>query len=175
MGESTDGSGPGNLARLTGWDRAPHGAQRTTHVVGATAEILQAAAAVPERVDAFGDTLVIHPEAWRDFQPGVGMSSDGSELMVRIEVKSTERGRFPPLMRPDWVAVIHGDRVWMTYGVIEHLTVGELADVDYYTVMARHGPKWGPGITVDVLVQLVDQWDSTYRLRSTGVSIFRTD
>ena len=172
MADSAAGDGDEDLARLTGWDRAAHGSDRATYVVDATAQVLRAAAGVPERVEVSGETVLIDPFAWRDFQPGDGMSADGSPLMVGIRVKGTKHGRFPPLLRPEWVAVINGDRVWITYGVIEHLTAG---DKDQYTVMARHGPRWGPGILVHVLLQLRDQGDRTYRVRSNGVRIERTD
>jgi hypothetical protein len=69
--------------------------------------------------------------------------------------------------------VIHGDQIWKTPGVIEHLSYG-LGNSDSYVVMARYGPLWGPGIEVDVLLQLRDRDGAAYRLRSTGVSIIET-
>lgn len=172
MIEAADEGGDADLGWLTGWVHAPSGKERTEYVVDATPQVLQAAARVPEQVDVLGETLTIKSEAWRDFMPGMGTLPQGSPLMVHIEVKSTERGRFPPLLVPEWVAVIHGGRIWMTPGVIEHLSYGR--NSDSYVVMARHGPLWGPGIEVDVLLQLRDRDGAAYRARSTGVSVIET-
>jgi hypothetical protein len=170
MIEAADEGGAADLGRLTGWNRAPSGKERTEYVVDATAEVLQAAARVPEQVDVFGETLVINTEAYRDFMPGNSTLPQGSPLMVHIEVKSTKRGRLPPLLVPEWVAVIHGDQIWVTPGAIENLSYG-FGNSDRYVVRARYGPLWGPDIEVDVLLQLRDRDGAAYRLRSTGVSV----
>ena len=41
-------------------------------------------------------------------------------------------------------------------------------------VVARNGPKWGPGVTVDVVVQLRDARGQIYRLRARDQPIRRT-
>lgn len=168
MIEAADEGGVADLGRLTGWSRAPSGNERTEYVVEATTEVLQAAARIPEQVDVLDETLVIHAEAGRDFMPGNGMLPQGSPLMVFIEVRNIERGRHTPLLELEWVAVIHGNQIWMTPGAIERLNYGP---GNSYVVMARHGPLWGPGIEVEVLLQLRDRDGATYRLRSTGVSV----
>lgn len=92
--------------------------------------------------------------------------------MACARVKGSTPGVFPPVLRPEWFAVIHGNLIWMTYGRIENLAAGDYSD--FYEVMARHGPRWGPDVQVDVIVQFQDRHGRAYRMRACDILIGRT-
>lgn len=77
----------------------------------------------------------------------------------------------PATLRADRIVVVHGDEVW----------VGPLVEEDPETrgsarfqVTARHGPKWEPGLAVDVVVQLRDAMRKLYFVRAPGQVIERS-
>lgn len=161
----------GDLAELIGWYRQPSGAARAEFEADAGPEVLQAIGEVPGQVAVGADTLVIKAEPWRDFMPG-SWPAGGSPLMVVITVATRKAGVFPPLLRPEWVAVVNRSRVWMTPGVIEALSFAP--GQDSYRVVVRRGPVWGPGIDVDVLLQLRDRQGRGYCLRAPSAPIIET-
>jgi len=107
---------------------------------------------------------------WRDFQPIC--PPDGQPLIGVIIVIATDSLQFPSSLDADHVWVINGNDVWDTELINRYSPYGQ-----EYKIVKRtkdSGPKWGPGIYVDVVVQLIDD-DSTYLLRASNQYIIRTD
>jgi hypothetical protein len=110
---------------------------------------------------------------WRDFMPTIGGSGGGSPLMAALEVTVVGASEFPASVTVDRLWVLNGDEVWATRPVEEQPRGG--AGATTLAVMAREGPKWGPGITVDVVVRLRAAGGATTLLRAAGQPIHRTD
>lgn len=72
----------------------------------------------------------------------------------------------------DGAWVINGAEVWSA-------SVGEekLASPSpvYYEVVARDGPKWGPNVSVEVVVRIRESSGSSMLLRAAAQVIQRTD
>lgn len=175
MTDEFAGAGDYDLAQLTGWINVPSGRQRAEYVTSVGPEVLRILGEVPEQVDVFGETLLIDPYLWRDFQPGPRASAGGSPLMAGVRVKTAAPDVFPPILRPECIAVVNGDLVWVTHGIIDHLSWYNRSEFNYQVNAGRHhGPKWGPHVNVDVLVQLRDRQHRAYCIRASGVTIDET-
>ena len=110
---------------------------------------------------------------WRDFMPTIGGGGGGSPLMAALEVTAVGADAFPASVTVDRLWVVNGDEVWATHPVEEQPRGG--AGATTLAVMAREGPRWGPGITVDVVVRLRAAGGGTMLLRAAGQPIHRTD
>ena len=119
-------------------------------------------ASAPERVQIDGHEYTLTASAWRDFQPVA--PSDGQPLIVVVKVSPTEEQPLPGDLSVDQVWVLHGKKQWSAKP--DNPSPSEAA--------VRGGPKWGPGIKVDVVVRL-KRGEQTWLVRAAGVDIKRTD
>ena len=160
----------GDAAELTG----PHGNlvrwldQHEEPVIREIADgaSLPALRAIPETISVSGVTLQISAYLWRDFMP-VGPPG-GKPLIASVQVSTTGTARPPPLSA-DRIAVIHDGQAW-----IAPVTEETGRRDSYLKAIARNGPKWGPGITVDVVLELHDAGGQAYLIRLPGIEIQRT-
>jgi hypothetical protein len=120
-------------------------------------------ASAPERVKIDGREYTLSVNAWRDFQPVA--PPDGQPLIVVVKVSPSD---MMPL--PSDIAI---DRVWVLNGKEQWSAAPEPGATGLETAI-RGGPKWGPGIKVDVVVRL-KQGKQTWLVRQAGVEIKRTD
>lgn|SRR5690554_633220 len=124
--------------------------------------------AAPDTLRVGEVTLVLETEMWRDFMPIA--PPDGHPLVAIFRIYSPETTALPEdlIVEAGWV--IHEDDVWETHfadGVMES-PPGQLVRI------AHGGPKWGPGILVDAVVQ-VRHNNQTSLLRASDQNIMRTD
>ncbi len=115
----------------------------------------------PQTLTIDGHRIAVATYAWRDFQPLEHI--DGSPLMVSVVVSADGTGVLPPVLRANRIAVLHGDQVWVAPLVEESL---RSRTSRRFQVMARHGPRWGPGGSVDVVAELQDGDDSIHLVRT---------
>jgi hypothetical protein len=101
--------------------------------------------------------------AWRDFQPVA--PPNGQPLVVVVKVSPSD---MMPL--PIDIAI---DRVWVLNDK-EQWSAAPAPGATGLETAVRNGPKWGPGIKVDVVVRL-KRGKQTWLLRAAGVDIKRTD
>jgi hypothetical protein len=93
------------------------------------------------------DGVTITASLWRDFMPG---ATDA--LIVAVTATAAGDGVLPPGLRPDRVDIRYADDVWSARLVEEN----PRSRTDRtFQAMARGGPRWPPGATVDVVVRLV--------------------
>jgi hypothetical protein len=121
-----------------------------------------------------GFTYRLEPFLWRDFMPGAG-EPGGSPLLAALRVTvDDDTASFPASVTIDRVWIVNGEQVWEARPVEEwpRETSGSVATIE---AMARGGPRWGPGIDVDVVVRLSDGRGGTLLLRAAGQPIARTD
>jgi hypothetical protein len=121
-------------------------------------------ASAPERVEIDGREYMLNANAWRDFQPVA--PPDGQPLVVDVRVLLSKVALVP---RPN--ASI--DRIWVLNGKEQWSAKPEAGALSAEAVV-RGGPKWGPGIKVDVVARL-KQGKKTWLVRAVGVDIKRTD
>ena len=89
---------------------------------------------------------------WRDFMPI--SPPDGKALVTVLQVRAEDGSEVPATVVVDMVWVLNGADVCSALPR-EERSRHETAPI--YELVARDGPKWGPGITVDVVVRLRDQ------------------
>jgi hypothetical protein len=110
-----------------------------------------------------GHTLTLRASLWRDFQPIT--PPDGKPLVAVLQVNTDNGSAVPSTIRAELVSVIYGTQVWSSVPQEERARV-ETAPL--YEVVARDGPKWAPGVTVDVVVRLRDGNGPASLLRATN-------
>jgi hypothetical protein len=114
-------------------------------------------------VEIDGREYTLAANAWRDFQPVA--PPNGQPLIVAVKVSPSDMMPAPSDLSLDQVSVLNGKEQWSSKP--ESGTTGLEASV-------RNGPKWGPGIKVDVVARL-KQGKQTWLVRAAGVDIKRTD
>ncbi len=120
-------------------------------------------ASAPEQVRIDGREFTLAASAWRDFQPIA--PPNGQPLIVVVEVTPSDM-----MPSPTDIAV---DRVWVLNGKKQWSAKPEQSTTQLETAV-RGGPKWGPGIEVDVVAEL-KRGEQTWLVRAAGVYIKRTD
>ncbi len=123
----------------------------------------------PERATVGDVTVRLETYLYRDFAPS--SPPDGKPLIAGLRVSSVNGGALPSWLGADSVWVLNSAAVWVAKVVQEQ----PRSDPSYVDVVAREGPKWGPGIEVDVVVQLHDAGGNRVFLRARAQSIHRTD
>ena len=129
----------------------------------------RAFANVPATVQVDGHELTLEVSLWRDFQPI--SPPDGRPLVAILWVKTTDGRPFPAGVTADQVSVVFGDQVWTAPARKEQPS----NQPSVLEVVARDGPRWGPNVTVDVVVRLRGPGGSDHLLRAPDQLIGRTD
>jgi hypothetical protein len=114
-----------------------------------------------------GRSLSLSAYPWRDFMPGTS-TADGSPMMVGLRVATSDKKPFPSGVRADGAWILFGEQMWEisdlrrnVAGIPDNKDSSEkwincpVSPVCEFTV--RDGPKWGPGVFVDVVVRLTDK------------------
>ncbi len=123
----------------------------------------------PGVVDIASREYSLETFLWRVFMPI--SPPDGKPLIAIARVSAVDLEPFPEDLDADKLYVIHGDQVWVTDFSGESRPVVPDHQLER---IARNGPKWGPGVTVDVVVKLVGGGE-TWLLRASDQMIGRTD
>jgi hypothetical protein len=117
-----------------------------------------------------GKTYALDAYLWRDFQPIA--PPDGKPLIAVIRVIEQDSDQFSPEVDAVHLWVVNNTEVWSTPFTDEDhppRAPNELEKV------ARDGPKWGPGIDVDIVVGLRGPGDEFHLLAKRDQRILRTD
>jgi hypothetical protein len=126
-------------------------------------------ATAPTTVLVAGKSLTLQTSLWRDFMPI--SPPDGKPLGVVLRVRTEDASEVPSAVRADMVWVLNGGESWSSVPR-EERTRSETSPL--YELVARDGPKWGPGITVDVVVRLRDGSGRAFLLRAPKQDILGT-
>ena len=126
--------------------------------------------AAPTMITAGGVSVQLAPFVYRDFQPI--SPPDGKPMTAILRVKTADGSAFPTGVRIDSAWVLYGRAVWAAT-VQEEISAQPGSPVREWVV--RNGPKWGPGVSVDVVVELVETVGSTSLLRASDQLVQRTD
>jgi hypothetical protein len=113
----------------------------------------------PTSVILAGQPFELPVSLYRDFAPS--SPPDGKALAAVVRL-------------PDRLAAVRVDRVWVLLG--EQVWSAEVEQVaGTQDWVARGGPKWGPGVRVDVVARLREPGGEGVRVRAAGRIIERTD
>jgi opacity protein-like surface antigen len=123
--------------------------------------------AAPTSLTVGTGTIVLDPYLWRDFMPIA--PADGQPLVAVIRLKTGSGSAYGGNAEIDRVWVVNGSGVWTA----QEIESRQAATAEY-EVAARNGPKWGPGINVDVVVR-IQVGGVRSLLRMSNVPIHRTD
>lgn len=107
--------------------------------------------AAPTRVSLAGKSLLLDASLWRDFMPIA--PPDGHPLMGVLRVQTDDGTGVPATVTVDMAWVLNGADVWRAVPREER---ARAATAPAYEVVLRDGPKWAPGVHVDVVVRLRD-------------------
>ena len=122
----------------------------------------------PRLVTMEGATVRAEAALWRDFAPS--SPPDGQPLVATLRIQTADGSSIPSTLITDSVWLYNGAAVWAT-AVVEE----QPRSASYFDVVARNGPKWGPGIEVDVVVRLRDSAGHSMLLQTPRQFIFRSD
>jgi hypothetical protein len=130
--------------------------------------------ATPETADVAGRTVRLTAVAGRTIRLTAFLNRDfmpisppgGKPLMVKIGLEAADGGTIPVGVAIERVWVLNGDETWSP--PVERIA-------ESVEVFARDGPKWAPGLAVEVVALVKDANGSTHRLRLSNQVIGRTD
>lgn len=114
----------------------------------------------PESVAVGGKMLRLTTEIWRDFMPI--SPPDGKPMVARLVVSTSDASPFPSGVGVERTWLFLGDQTWETADLQPE---SQQPGAPSLAVVARDGPKWGPGVTIDVVVRLKDS-QTTYLLQA---------
>ena len=121
------------------------------------------------RVTIGGSELELEAYLWRDFQPV--SPPDGKPLIAVLRIRTADGGRLPQRIRVEQVSIAYDNDVWSAPVKEEYPS----AHPSVLEVVAREGPKWQPGVSVDVVVRIRDMEGRVHWLRAADQPIHRTD
>ena len=129
-----------------------------------TAEITNA----PVEIRVAGVGLTLEAYLFRDYAPV--SPADGKPLIASVRLKATDGKDLPADLRAETFYVIYGEQVW-TPDLVQEWPSTSPGDME---LVARNGPKWPTGSTVDVVLRL-RHGNTALLLKAAGQQIHRTD
>lgn len=114
-----------------------------------------------------GILLSATAEAWRSFQP---LAGTGDSLIVLVRVAGDRL--LPEDLLVTGLHVLRGDDVWESVGAEEHPREPQATAIE---LVARGGPSWAPGDSIDVVVSLRRRREGPLLLRAPRIAIARVD
>jgi hypothetical protein len=128
--------------------------------------------AAPEAIVISGRAYTLETYLYRDFMPI--SPPDGQPLIAVIRVTAEDRKPFPSNLDADQIWVIRSKDIWEAK-LSSGSSSGDPTRQHQLEKVAQDGPKWGPGIYVDVVVRVVESNGKGYLLRASNQYIARTD
>lgn len=99
---------------------------------------------------------------------------DGKSLRAAITVVPVNQEFLPAGIDAEKLWIINGQEIWSASlkSVRENMPTENFTKLEK---IAGEGPKWGPGISVTVVIQIIDQQGNSYLLKAKDQLIHRTD
>ena len=130
----------------------------------------------PQQASMDGKEYRLETSIWRDFM--LICEGSGRPMIAILKIKTVDSSPFPPDIKADLAWIIYGKnedaQIWETHVIEEQPRESDVAR-NYIRVTARNGPKWGPHVNVDVVVQLKNLKRQVALLQATDQKIHRTD
>jgi hypothetical protein len=137
----------------------------------------------PTEVVLDGRSLSLSAYLWRDFMPKSHPHDesmiDGEPMIAVLKVGTSDKKPFPSGVRMDRAWVLFGEQMWevseFRAQVQDKDSWISCPDSPVCEAVARDGPKWGPGVFVDVVVRLTDKEGRHHLLQVPKQCVKRTD
>jgi hypothetical protein len=126
--------------------------------------------AAEDTITVDGRSLTLSTYMWRDFMPI--SPPDGKPLIGIAYIDGIDTASLPSTITADAIWIVHDGQVWKGFFTNETSTPQKPNRLEK---VVRNGPKWGPGVYVDVIVRLLDAGGSEHLLRASHQYISRTD
>jgi hypothetical protein len=121
----------------------------------------------PVQIVVEGVSLTLETFLYRDFQPV--SEPNGRPLLASVRVKAANGQALPRDLRAEAMHVVFGKEVW-TPTLVQESPSDKPSELEF---VARNGPKWGPDVTVDVMLRL-RHGDTELLLKAENQPIHRT-
>jgi hypothetical protein len=128
---------------------------------GTLVEHLDGLKAVPSVVSMAGATVRISTYLWRDFMPIC--EPDGDPLIAVVTITADPPSPVPPSIQAVRLVLVYGSTLWITRVVEEHAS---MRNDSGFQVVAREGPKWGPDVFVDAVLEIRGGDGHSYLVRA---------
>ncbi|SHN47046.1 hypothetical protein [Cryptosporangium aurantiacum] len=132
-------------------------------------ECLDGLKAIPSDVSIAGAKVRISTHLWRDFMPTC--PPDGRPLIAAVTVTTDPPSPLPPAIQAVRLVLVYGSTLWITRVIEEHHW---MRNDSRFEVIAREGPKWGPDVLVDAVLELRAGDGHSYLVRAGEQLIRRT-
>lgn len=121
----------------------------------------------PTTLQLAQNEVILKGYLWRDFMPV--SPADGKPLICVVTLFDVDSVAIAEDLDMNRIYVVHGHMIWMDTPTAAH-------SYPEYEQRARidNGPKWGPGIEVDVVYEVVSDGE-VYRIRAESQEIIRTE
>ena len=123
----------------------------------------------PTSATVAGKIVTLATALGRDFQPI--SPPDGKPLIAVIRVRAADGFPVPTSVVAERAWVIYGDQLW-SGSPREERSRSETSPL--FETVLRDGPKWGPGVDVDVVVRLTTASGQSVLLRAANQPIVGT-
>jgi hypothetical protein len=107
---------------------------------------------------------------WQDSMPTIGVGR-GNGMIASVRIIAVDKQALPDKLLPDklWVIRNSDKSVWET-----NFTDEPRISNDTIEMVARSGPQWSPGSSIQVVVRVKDQQGKNYLLRQSDEKIQQT-
>lgn len=144
-----------------------HGGSKKSHDF-TSKELISA----PDTLVVEGIKVVLETYLWRDFMPF--SPPDGKPMRAVITLLPTNSDFLPRHLDASRIWVIFQKEMWSSS--LTAIGTGESSEPRRrLEKMAANGPKWGPGVEVTVVVEIVDDKGKSHLLKCDRQTIHRTD
>ena len=99
---------------------------------------------------------------------------DGKPLIGIFWITAVDSQPFPAALRAERAFLVNGDEIWESGFSTEERPTNPLRKHQLEKVV-RDGPKWGPHIYIEAIVELIDRDNRPFLLRAPKQWISRTD
>jgi hypothetical protein len=124
----------------------------------------------PDTLSVSGHRYALWTYLWRDFQPI--SPPDGKPLIALVRLIEVDSLPIPAEVDLDTIWVINDPDIWGSELQDEPSPPRPNYELER---IARNGPKWGPGIAVDVVVGVTFGAGVRHRVQARAQMINRTD
>jgi hypothetical protein len=116
-----------------------------------------------------GRSYKLESYIWRDSMPSIDGANKG--MIASIRLIAVDKQPLPPTLLPDklWVIRNQDKAIWAT-----NFTDEPRPNNDTLEMVARSGPQWQPGSSIDVVVRVKDEKGKTYLLRQSNQKLQQT-
>lgn len=125
--------------------------------------------AAPETTMVNGRAVYLTTYLWRDFMPI--SPPEGKPLLGVVFITAMDGLVFGNAISSDAVWVVYNQKVWKSW--LTNASNG--GRTNQLAKSFSDGPKWGPLVSVEVVVRLKDDQNNIYFLRASKQWIGRTD